>query len=238
MITRIRGNSLERFLEVLPKNQLANRLRFPSQYHVIQRIDHCFVTAGSHLSYLKPVLVGPLFLRSQYAFKTAAGMTLAGQVGESFVMTRSCLEYAGYALAIFAQQPLDGAPTREEVFINRNVDEESLKAQKTEFQVGRIRPIIASYNQTLADQFKLLYDRSIEYGGHPNPYGVLTAMKMETEEEELTSITTLALTDDPMITAFAMKSVAQAGLTSLYLFSNLCVGRNSSCSASEQKWMR
>lgn len=222
MTTPGRDNSLDRFLAVLPKNQLANRLRFPDQYQIVQQIDNCFVTAGRHLSYLKPVLVGPLFLRSQYAFKTAAGMTLAGQVAESFVMTRSCLEYAGYALAIFADQPLDGAPTREEVFINRNVDEESLKAQKAEFQVGRIRPIMASYDQTLAEKFKLLYDRCIEYGGHPNPYGVLTAIKMETQDGQLTSITTLALTDDPTITMFAMQNVAQVGLTSLCIFQILC----------------
>lgn len=222
MTTSTRENSLDRFLEVLPKNQLANRARFPDQYQIIQQIDHCFVTAGKHLSYLKPVLVGPLFLRSQYAFKTAAGMTLAGQVAESFVMTRSCLEYAGYALAIFADQHLAGVPTREEVFVNRNVDDESLKAQKAEFQVSRIRAIILNYDQKLAENFKLLYDRSIEYGGHPNPYGVLTAMKMETKDDQLTSITTLALTDDPTITMFAMQNVAQVGLTSLCIFQILC----------------
>ena len=222
MTTPIRDNSLDRFLEVLPKNQLANRARFPDQYQIIQRIDTCFVAAGRHLSYLKPVLVGPLFLRSQYGYKTAAGMTLAGQVAESFVMARSCLEYAGYALAIFADQPLEGVPTREEVFVNRNVDDESLKAQKAEFQVGKIRATIADYDQQLAKNFKLLYDRSIEYGGHPNPYGVLTAMKMETKDDQLTSITTLALTDDPTITLFAMQNVARVGLTSLCIFQIMC----------------
>jgi hypothetical protein len=222
MTTSIRDKSLDRFLEVLPKNQLANRARFPDQYQIIKRVDYCFVTAGKHLSYLKPLLVGPLFLRSQYAYKTAAGMALAGQVAESFVMTRSCLEYAGYALAIFADQPLEGVPTREEVFVNRNVDVESLKAQKDEFLVSRIRAIILKYDQKLAENFKLLYDRSIEYGGHPNPYGVLTAMKMEKKDDQLTSITTLALTDDPMITAFAMQNVARVGLTSLCIFQIMC----------------
>jgi hypothetical protein len=57
-------------------------------------------------------------------------------------MTRSCLEYAGDALAIFADQHFEGIPTREEVFVNRNVDDESMKAQKAEFQVGKIRASI------------------------------------------------------------------------------------------------
>jgi hypothetical protein len=149
-------------------------------------------------------------------------MTLAGQVAESFVMTRSCLEYAGYALTIFADPRLEDTPSREEVFVNRNVDDESLKAQKAEFQVGKIRAIIAKYDQKLADNFKLLYDRSIEFGGHPNPYGLLSAMKLETKDAQLTSITTLALTDDPTITMHAMKNVAQAGLASLCIFQIIC----------------
>jgi hypothetical protein len=223
MTTLTADNSLDRFLEVLPKNQIANRARFPDQYRIIQWVDYCFVTAGKHLSYQKPVLVGPLFLRSQYAYKTAAGMTLAGQVAESFVMTRSCLEYAGYALAIFADPDLQETPSREQVFVNRNVDDESLKAQKAEFQMGKIiRAIIAKYDQELAENVKLLYDRSIDFGGHPNPYGLLSAMRMETKDEQLTSITTLALTDDPMITMHAMKTVAQAGLASLCIFQIIC----------------
>ena len=71
---------------------------------------------GKNLVNPKPVMTGPLFLRSQYAYKTAAGMALAGQIVEAFVMLRSCLEYSGYAIAIFA------APTLEEVFLKRHFD--------------------------------------------------------------------------------------------------------------------
>jgi hypothetical protein len=46
-------------------------------------------------------------------------------------------------------------------------------------------------------------------------------MNMETKDEQLTSITTLALTNDPIITMFAMKSVAQVGLTSLCIFQHM-----------------
>jgi hypothetical protein len=221
MTTAADDKSLDRFLEVVHNNQLANRGRFPNQYLIIQRIDHCFVTAGKHLSYQKPVLVGPLFLRSQYAYKTAAGMTLAGQIAESFVMMRSCLEYAGYALAIFADQHVENTPSREEVFVNRNVDDASLKVQKAEFQISKIRGILATFDEKLAANFKILYDRSIEYGGHPNPYGLLTGINMESKDEQLTSITTLALVSDPVITMFTMKSAAQVGLAALCIFQHM-----------------
>jgi hypothetical protein len=221
MTTPTEDKSLDHFLDVVHNNQLRNRARFPEQYRIMQRVDHCFVTTGQHLSYQKPVLVGPVFLRSQYAFKTAAGMTLAGQVTESFVMARSCLEYAGYALAIFADLRLEDTPSREEVFVNRNVDDVSLKAQQAEFTVSNIRGTIAAFDAKLAENFKLLYDRSIDYGGHPNPYGLLSGMKMEKQDEQLTSITTLALTGDALPLMFAMKNAAQVGLTSLYIFQHM-----------------
>jgi hypothetical protein len=213
--------SLDRFLEVVHNNRLGNRARFPAEYQIILRIDDCFVTAGKHLSHQKPVFVGPMLLRSQYAYKTAAGMTLAGQVAESFVMMRSCLEYAGYALAIFADPCVQNTPSREEVFVNRNIDEASLKAQKAEFLVSKIRGIIATFDEKLAANIKLLYDESIDYGGHPNPYGLLTGINLETKDEQLTSITTLALTSDPVITMFAMKSATQVGLAALCIFQHI-----------------
>ena len=46
-------------------------------------------------------------------------MALAGQFSELFVLMRSCLEYAGYAILIFT------SPHLEEVFLNRHADEAS-----------------------------------------------------------------------------------------------------------------
>jgi hypothetical protein len=221
MTTSTTDKSLARFLETVYANQQGNRQRFPEWYRIIQRVDDCFVKVGKHLYNQKPVLTGPLFLRSQYAYKTAAGMTLAGQVAESFVMMRSCLEYAGYALAIFADPRLEDAPSREEVFVNRHVDDASMKAQKEEFKIANIRETIAVFDQKLANIFKFLYDRTIDFGGHPNPYGMLSAMNIGMDNEEMTSITTLALTVEATPLEFSMKSVAQVGLTSLYVFQHI-----------------
>ncbi|MGB7973404.1 MAG: hypothetical protein WCF81_03435 [Roseiarcus sp.] len=58
-------------------NPQANRLEFPQWYAIVERID-CFVRAGKNLINPKPVVTGALLLRSQYAFKTAAGMARSG----------------------------------------------------------------------------------------------------------------------------------------------------------------
>jgi hypothetical protein len=221
--TSTKDKSLTGFIATVQRNQQGNLARFPVQYDLIRRVDKCFVDVSAHLAYAKPVFAAHMFLRSHYAYKTAASMTLAGQVPESFVMMRSCLEYAGYALAIFADPGMADVPSREEVFVNRHVDATSMKAQKEEFKIGKIVQEITAHDQKLANTFQFLYQRSIDYGGHPNPHGMLTAMSIDKEDDKFSSIsiTTLALTLEPLPLQFAMKSAAQVGLTSLYIFQQM-----------------
>ena len=92
--------SLQGFFDTLRSAQQANRAIFADWYDIIERIDRCFVRVGENLINPKPVMTGNLLLRCKYAFRTAAGMALAGQIVEAFVMQRSVLEYAGYCLVI------------------------------------------------------------------------------------------------------------------------------------------
>ena len=54
-----------------------------------------------------------------------------------------------------------------------------------------------------------------------SPNGMLPAMNLDKEGDKLTTITTLALTVEPIFLQFAMKSTAQVGLTSLYIFEQI-----------------
>jgi len=154
-----------------------------------------------------------MFLRSHYAYKAAVGMTLAGQFPESFVMMRSCLEYAGYALLIFSDQRL------EEVFLNRHANDASKKAQRGKFKIYTITKAIASFDQKLSEIFKDMYDRSIDFGGHPNPHGMIGSMNIDKDgEEQLTGMSTFALAPNPRAIEFCVHKVAQVGLTALCVF--------------------
>lgn len=162
-------DELTRFLKELHRHQAANRERFAGPYRLMQRVNDCFVTAQQALVDPKPVLPAVLCLRSQYAFKAAAGMALASQVGEAFAMMRLCLEHAGYALAIFAEPNQNSTPTKEQIFLNRHRDEASKKLQRQEFMITNICEIIAKFDSSLAEVFKKFYDRTIDLGAHPNP---------------------------------------------------------------------
>jgi hypothetical protein len=133
----------------------------------MQGVNGCFVTAQQALVDPKPVLTGVLCLRSQYSYQAAASTRLAGQLGEAFAMMRLCLEHAGYALAIFAEPTGDSTRTREQIFLYRHLDDASMKAQKREFKIINIRPIIAHFDSLLGKIFQKFYNKTIDRGAHP-----------------------------------------------------------------------
>jgi hypothetical protein len=155
-----------------------------------------------------------LFLRCQYAYKAAAGMALSGQAVEAFVMMRSCLEYAGYALAIFND------PSLELVFMNRHVSTTDMQAQKQKFRIIEVKKVVESFDPKLAELFQRFYERSIDFGGHPNPHATFSAMEMPSDNPT-NSFTALAVVTDPTVLQHAMKSVAQVGLTALFIFQHI-----------------
>jgi hypothetical protein len=202
------------FFELVARNQKANIARFPAAYEFIRRVNICLSTAGKNLINPKPVMAGVMFLRCQYAYKAAAGMALSGQVVEAFVMMRSCLEYAGYALAMFKD------PDLESIFMARHLSAEGMDQQKTRFRISEIRSVIASFDAKLAAVFQTFYERSIDFGGHPNPHATNSAIQMA-EDPADRSFTALALSTDEQILLHAMKSVTQVGLTALFIFQHI-----------------
>jgi hypothetical protein len=198
------GRSLQDFFNMLRSAQRANRVRFADCYDVIERIDRCFIRAGKNLINPKPLMTASLLLRCQYAFKTTAGLALAGQVAEPFVMQRSVLEYAGYCLMIYE------TPALQEVFLSRHIGNEEMSVQRKAFQIGPVRTSIGRNDAKLAEHFDLFYQRSIDFGAHPNPHATMSATVLDK-----TGFTPVALTDDPEFINFALKSTAEVGLTAL-----------------------
>jgi hypothetical protein len=200
--------SLHEFFDTLRSAQQANRAKFPVWYDLIERTDRCFVRAGKNLVKLQSPMTGAFLLRCQYAFKTAAGMALAGQVVEAFVMPRSVLEYAGYALLICKTPSLEG------VFLGRHTSEKAKKTQKEAFKIGTVNVAVRRCDRMLADIFVENYERSIDFGGHPNPNAAFSASVLDERNGE-SGMTVLPMVTEPKIVIFGLKCTAQVGLTAL-----------------------
>jgi hypothetical protein len=202
-------DDLEEFFKDAASNRMANTANFAAEYQILSRIDKCFTAPALRFSKSKSFICALLFLRSQYAFKSAVGMSLSGQVTEAFQMIRSCLEYAGYTLAISEK------PRLESVWMGRNMTPEGMKAQKTAFKISEVRAAITRHDALLADIFNENYERAIDFGGHPNPHATMSTITMGGTEAEFFSVE--ALSSDSRVLMHALKSTAQAGLTALHI---------------------
>jgi hypothetical protein len=219
--------SLQSFFDAVRTNQRANSKIFPDWTSIIERIDRCFVRAGQSLHDPKPLMSGLLLDRCPYAFKTASGMALAGQVVEVFPILRSVLEYAGYCLLLCK------TPELQRVFIFRHASDAEMKAQKRAFTIKAVREVVTRHDARLAVLYADLYQRTIDFGAHPNPHAIFSAMAPLDEREGQAGLMTMALYSEPKILVHAFKSTGQVGLAALHVlqyafrsdFERLGIGR-------------
>jgi hypothetical protein len=203
--------TLEDFFDALRASQRANRKIYPGWYAIIAAIDACFVRAGENLINPEPEMTGVLLLRCQHAFKAGAAMALAGQAADVFPVLRSVLEYAGYCLVI------SETPALENVFILRHAGGAAMKMQRDAFQIKAVKGAICRHCTTaLTTLYDDLYQRTIDFGAHPNPHAVFSITSME-EKEGQVARTVFAITKEPKIVLHALKSTAQIGLMALHV---------------------
>lgn len=205
-------DDLPEFFDRARHNQEANKAAHAAWYQRIARVNNCFKYGGQNLVNPKPPIAGSLFLRAQYAYKTACGLALAGQCAEAFALLRLCLEYAGYALTIFDQ------PDLEAVFALRHADIANKRRMASSFRISEVKKVLEKYDCKLAAIFDDMYNRAIDFGGHPNPHGTFSMMDITPDEN---AVWTWAMTDDPKVIAHVLKSAAQTGLTALFILQHI-----------------
>jgi hypothetical protein len=77
------------------------------------------------------------------------------------------------------------------------VSDADMQAQKQSFRASEVKTVIKSFDQKLETIFSELYERSIDFGGHPNPHGTFSTVTIETKGPDA-FISTAALITDPM----------------------------------------
>ena len=69
-----------------------------------------------------------------------------------------------------------------------------------------------------------MYDKTIDFGAHPNVAALAGAFRTE-DNEQRRQFKVIYLTADPVMIRGTMKSVAQTGLASLLIFRNVFIER-------------
>lgn len=133
---------------------------------------------------------------------------MAGQIAETFVLLRSCLECAGYGFAMFTD------PALTTVWLDRHQDGKTKKASVQEFQIKNIREMIERADARLACVFQELYDRTIDFGAHPNERAATSNMAIN-QGDDRTLIVQRYLHGDSLQLDLGLKSTAQVGVCCL-----------------------
>jgi hypothetical protein len=205
------GDELSAYIDMVRNNQFASYQKLSNEYGRLADIDACFVTISKQLLNPKDILT-PLFLaRSHGAYRAACAAALSGQSPETFVLLRSSVEAAGYGLLV-CQTPELG-----ETWLERAGNK---GAVRTAFTVKAVRHAIEKVDTKLAGIFDMLYERAIDFGGHPNEMAMTGSMSIIEEEDRKTFVIKY-LDDNPQALANAIKSTAQTGLCSLFIFQHI-----------------
>lgn len=201
-------DELTAFIEAAHRNQYATFVQKRAAMRTLVAIDAEFakVTKG----WLNPAseISAMLFVRCHGAFRTATGLAMAGQAAENYVQCRAMLEYAAYAVHIHRDPPLGI------VWLDRHQSAKQMAAQKSAFSHRKVAASVTAANLHAGKRFEDLYQRTIDFGGHPNERSVTSNMKMVEETDRRVMLAVLQHGDGPELD-MALKTVAQCGLVSL-----------------------
>lgn len=201
-------DELTKFLQETHQQQYAS---FHNKKEAVDRlvmIDELFVRVSKHWLNPPSEVEAMLLLRCHAALRAAAGEAMAGQAVECYRQCRGALENAAYAVHIRRNPPL------QPVWLNRHQDDAGLKASKQEFRHVAVAASVTAANRHAGERFEELYQRTIDWGGHPNERSVTGNMKI-VEEPDRRIMLAIMLHGDGVQLDAALKMVAQCGMVSL-----------------------
>jgi len=149
--------------------------------------------------------------RSHAAFLAGVRLAMSGQVPESYMVLRGCLESALYGLYVTRK------PTSKEIWLKRHNDEPSKKKVKQNFKISNLFQVLEIEDKRLYTITRDLYDRTIDYGGHPNERAFLSVVKKEADESKTTFQSAYLIGNEPAH-KLCLKSCAQIGICALCIF--------------------
>jgi len=89
-----------------------------------------------------------------------------------------------------------------------------MKAMKAAFSYRKVLAAVTAVNQHAGERFEKLYQRTIDFGGHPNERSVTGNMSMVEEGDRRVMLPFMLQGDGPALD-LALKTTAQCGVCSL-----------------------
>lgn len=205
---------LSAFLGSYFSNQLATFFNAKDYFYKLSNIDDVFFRLLDDWTDPPHIVPVALTFRAHAAFRAASGSAMAGQAVETMPLIRSILEFAGYAALIGDNHDL------AEVWLNRHESETALHKMKESFTVGAVKRRLNLLDSDMGKVFVDLYERTIDFGAHPNPNGVLSSTDIIRNERGI-QINQVYLHQYSLPLQQSIKTTAQAGVCCLWTASKI-----------------
>jgi hypothetical protein len=172
-----RSDSISRFIDDAFMNSVATmtNLRKLPIVQILIEVNDLFLRANGIKCHPTREFLLPLFLgRSHSAYLAAVRLATSGQVVETYMVARGCLENALYGLFI-QDDPTIGnpIPDRMKIWAERADSEDANRKCRNMFTFTNVIKNLASHDVKLHNRVNCLYDIAIDRGAHPNAMGHL-----------------------------------------------------------------
>jgi len=205
---------LSGFIDQAWRNTIASFANHRKEYERLRDIHILYTELIKNLNNSPDWFVGFFLMRAHSAYLAAVRLALSTQVADVYIVLRGCLESSLYGLY------LSGHPKSAETWIRRGDNEASKKLVKKEFTIKNVLGNLETVDPAEASVASVLYERTIDYGGHPNANGILTLLQ-QTQGQDSTLFEFQYLSGNTSRLNFACKSTAQVGVCSLRIFRNV-----------------
>lgn len=205
------ANEISRFFDAARANEFATFANRTEEVARLSDIDLGYRKAIDGVNHSHDWFAGFFLLRAHSNYLGACRLCWSAQIPESYALLRSCLENALYGLYL--------AKHREsrETWLRRHDDDVSKQRVRDEFTIGAMLKLAADLDPTEGAVAKVLYDRTIDSGAHPNELALMQTLQI-TESADKIEFKSSYLDQDSPALRVTLKATAQVGVCALSLF--------------------
>lgn len=212
-------DQLSAFLGTAHQNAWATFHNMKAETDRLQLIDRLFRKGEECMTNVVDAwLPATLMFRSHAAFLGGCGLAMSGQLRECYLVLRGGLEDAIYAYRLNAN------PATQPIWLDRDKDEASRDRVRQVFHIGPMIDDLVKADKNVGTPIKVLYERTIDYGAHPNEKSVFSNFQL-LKKTDAVHLNSLFLNCEKLPLSFALKTSAQMGIASLKTFTMIFAKR-------------
>lgn len=202
---------MSEFIDTANWNTYATFANLREVWAVLVRIDGTFRRAIDAMENSRAWFAGFFLLGAHASYLGALRLSASTQLPEAYMVLRGCLESSLYGLF------LHGRPDLQETWLGRHESDEATEQVRREFRIGSMLDLLEARDTVTGRAAQELYDRTIDFGAHPNERALMQNLRM-TRNEEAVRFERNYLVGDSTALRLCLKTNAQVGVCSLRIF--------------------